>query len=240
MGKSPSFPKRDVSSLEFVLSAAAPTPMELIESLGRDWKVGYAESYGLTETSPVITTTHHSRTRPGSCGRVMGDTALKVTCPLGKPLPEGEVGELWAHGTAISAGYFKRPEATAAVFTEDGWFRTGDIARIDADGYVYIVDRIKDMINVGGMKVYPRDVEEVLHRHPAVADAVVIGVPDPDRGEVVKAFVVRRPGVPCTAQELIDTLRPVLAAFKVPREIEFTEEIPRSPSGKALRRLLRS
>lgn len=240
MGKSPSFPRRDLSSLEFVLSAAAPTPLELIEHLRRDWKVGYAESYGLTETSPVITTTHHAHTRPGSCGRPMGDTTLKVVGPLGKPLPDGEIGELCAQGTAIFAGYFKRHEATAAVFTEGGWFRTGDIARIDPDGYVYIVDRIKDMINVGGEKVYPRDVEEVLHRHPAVADAVVIGIPDADRGEVVKAYVVRKPGVPCTAEELIETLRPVLAAYKVPREIEFTEEIPRSPSGKALRRLLRS
>jgi long-chain acyl-CoA synthetase len=233
MAKSPTIRERDLSSLEFVLSAAAPMPMELLETVRRDWKVGYAESYGLTETSPVITTTHHAALRPGSCGRAMGDTELKVVGPAGSS------GELWARGTAIAAGYYKKPEATAAVFTADGWFCTGDVARIDADGYVYIVDRLKDMINVGGEKVYPRDVEEVLHRHPAVADAVVVGVPDEDRGEAVKAYVVRRPGVACTADDLIDALRPVLASYKVPREIEFTEEIPRSPSGKALRRLLR-
>src|SRR5262249_19871834 len=138
-----------------------------------------------------------------------------------------------------SAGYFHQPEATAAVFTRDGWFRTGDVARIDADGYVYIVDRLKDMVNVAGEKVYPRDVEEVLHRHPAVADAVVVGVPDPDRGEAAKAFVVRKPGTACPAEELIEFLRPALADFKLPRSVEFIEEIPRSPSGKALRRLLR-
>ncbi len=230
---------RDLSSLEFVLSAAAPTPLELIHVLRDIWKVGYAESYGLTETSPVITTTHHTEFLPGSCGRAMGDTKLKVVAPLGKPLEPGAVGELWAAGTAISAGYYQRPDATAAVFTPDGWFKTGDIARIDETGRVYIVDRLKDMINVAGEKVYPRDVEEVLHRHPAVADAVVIGIPDPDRGEVVKAYIVRKPGVACTPDDLIDFLRPILASYKVPREIEFTEEIPRSPSGKALRRLLR-
>jgi long-chain acyl-CoA synthetase len=168
----------------------------------------------------------------------MGDTELKVVGPLGRVLGQGETGELWARGTAISSGYFNRPDATMDVFTPDGWFRTGDIARIDAEGYVYIVDRLKDMINVAGEKVYPRDVEEVLHRHPAVADAIVVGVPDLDRGEAVKAFVVRNPGVPCTAEELIASLAEVLAPYKVPGRIEFTEEIPRSPSGKALRRLL--
>jgi long-chain acyl-CoA synthetase len=187
MNRCPRFETLDLSSLKLVLSAAAPTPLELINVLQERWRVGYAESYGLTETSPVITTTRHDELRPGSCGRAMGDTKLKVVDPHGKVLATGEVGELWASGTAIAQGYYRRPDATAAVFTKDGWFRTGDIAKIDSDGYVYIVDRLKDMINIAGEKVYPRDVEEVLHRHPAVADAVVIGVPDADRGEVVKA-----------------------------------------------------
>ncbi len=239
MTKSPTAGTRDLSSLRLVLCAAAPMPLELIEALRRDWKVGFAESYGLTETSPVITTTHHSATRPGSCGRAMGDTALKVADACGRALPIGEVGELWAHGTAIASGYYGRPDATAAVFAADGWFRTGDIARVDVEGYVTIVDRLKDMINVAGEKVYPRDVEEVLHRHPAVADAVVLGVPDPDRGEVVKAYVALRAGHDCSADALIDYLRPLLAAFKVPRSIELVPSVPRSASGKALRRLLR-
>ena len=177
--------------------------------LRRDWRVGYAESYGLTETSPVITTTTPAAMRPGSCGRAMGDTELKVVDAEGNALPAGEVGELWARGTAISAGYYRQPEATAAVFTPDGWFKTGDLVRIDDEGYVYIVDRAKDMINVGGEKVYPRDVEELLHRHPAVADAVVVGVPDPDLGEVVKAYVALNPGHVLTADEVIAYLRPV-------------------------------
>jgi long-chain acyl-CoA synthetase len=239
MARSPDIDQRDLSSLEYLLSAAAPTPLELIDVITNRWKLGYAESYGLTETSPVITTTHHTEMHPGSCGRAMDDTRLKVVDPSLRELPMGQVGELWVSGTAISAGYYKKPEATAAVFTADGWFRTGDIARIDPDGYVYIVDRLKDMVNVGGEKVYPRDVEEILHRHPGVADAIVIGVPDPDRGEAVKAFIVRKQGSACSREELIDFLRPFLASFKLPRDVEFTEEIPRSPSGKALRRLLR-
>ncbi len=239
LARSPTIARRDLSSLRLVLSAAAPTPLELIEVLRRDWGVGYAESYGLTETSPVITTTHHSRNRPGSCGRAMGDTVLKVADFEGRPLAVGSIGELWARGTAIAAGYYKRPDATAAVFTRDGWFKTGDIVKMDDEGYVTIVDRAKDMINVGGEKVYPRDVEEVLHRHPAIADAVVIGVPHPDLGEVPKAFIVLNPGYRLTVEEAIAFVRPVLASFKVPRSVEFLDAIPRSPSGKALRRLLR-
>ena len=151
----------------------------------------------------------------------------------GITLPIGAVGELWARGTAISAGYYRQPEATAAVFTPDGWFKTGDLVRMDEEGYVFIVDRAKDMINVGGEKVYPRDVEELLHRHPAVADAVVVGVPDPDLGEIVKAYVALNPGHAWTADEVIAYLRPSLAAFKLPRLVEFVDAVPRSPSGKA-------
>jgi long-chain acyl-CoA synthetase len=239
MARSPGIVVRDRSSLRAVLCAAAPMPHELIDVLVRDWRVGYAESYGLTETSPVITTTTPAAMRPGSCGRAMGDTELKVVDAEGKALPAGAVGELWARGTAISAGYFQQPEATRAVFTADGWFKTGDVVRIDDEGYVYIVDRAKDMINVGGEKVYPRDVEELLHRHPAVADAVVVGILDPDLGEVVKALVVRGPGQALSADEVIAYLRPLVARFKVPRVVEFVDAVPRSPSGKALRRLLR-
>jgi long-chain acyl-CoA synthetase len=239
MAKSPSIARRSFANLRTVLSAAAPMPLELIDVLRSRWGVGYAESYGLTETSPVITTTPFDQMRPGSCGRAMGDTELKVAGPAGEPLPAGATGELWARGTAISAGYFRRPEATAEVFTADGWFKTGDIACIDTDGYVTIVDRLKDMINVAGEKVYPRDVEEVLHRHPAVADAVVVGVPDADRGEVVKAVIALKQGCCWSAEEVVEYLKPALASFKLPRSVEFVDAIPRSPSGKALRRMLR-
>jgi long-chain acyl-CoA synthetase len=237
--RSPSAARYDRSSLRVVHSAAAPMPAELIAALRDDWKVGYAESYGLTEVSPVITTTAPADMRPGSCGRAMGDTELKVVDVEGRTLPVGEVGELWARGTAVSAGYFGRPDATAEVFVDDGWFRTGDIVRMDADGYVFLVDRAKDMINVGGEKVYPRDVEEVLFRHKAVADVVVIGAPDPVLGEVPCAVVALKAGQTTTSEELIAFLRPCLASFKIPRDIKFVDVVPRSPSGKALRRLLR-
>ncbi len=239
LNRSPTIKSRDLSSLRTVLCAAAPMPMELIDVLTKSWRVGYAESYGLTETSPVITTTTNAEMRPGSCGKAMGDVELKVVGPEGMTLPTGEVGELWARGTAISLGYYGRPDATAEVFVEGGWFRTGDVVRMDEDGYVYIVDRSKDMINVGGEKCYPRDVEEVLFRHPAVADAVVVGMPDDILGEVVKAVVALKPDATLTAEELVAYLRPSLATFKLPRAVEFVESVPRSPSGKALRRLLR-
>jgi long-chain acyl-CoA synthetase len=238
--KSPTIDRRDRSSLRVVLSAAAPMPLGLIEVLRRDWGVGYAEAYGLTETSPVITTTNAREMRPGSCGRAMGDTRLKVADPLGNPLPVGSVGELWAQGTAVSAGYYRRPDETARVCMPDGWLRTGDIGRIDEEGYVYVVDRAKDMINLGGEKVFPHDVEEVLHRHPAVADAVVVGVPDPDFGEAVKAYIVLEPGFAWSADEVIAYLKPILARFKLPRQVEFITAIPRSASGKVLRRQLRT
>lgn len=240
MTRSPARTGRDLSSLRVVHSAAAPMPAELISALHDDWKVGYAESYGLTEVSPVITTTTADEMRIGSCGRAMGDTELKVVDPDGRTLGVGEVGELWARGTAVSAGYYHRPEATAEVFVADGWFRTGDIVRMDEEGYVFIVDRAKDMINVGGEKVYPRDVEEVLFRHPAVADAVVFAAPDPILGEVPRAVIALKPDAKATEEELIQFLRPLVATFKVPRSIEFVAAVPRSASGKALRRLLRS
>ncbi|MFO0917608.1 MAG: AMP-binding protein [Planctomycetaceae bacterium] len=237
--RSPARRARDLRSLHVMHSAAAPMPAELIAALRDDWQVGYAESYGLTEVSPVITTTPAEQMRPGSCGRAMGDTELKVVNGEGRTLAVGEVGELWARGTAVSAGYYKRPDATAEVFVADGWFRTGDIVRLDEEGYVYIVDRAKDMINVGGEKVYPRDVEEVIFRHPAIADAVVVAAPDPVLGEVPRAVVALKPGEELSAEALVAFLRPKLATLKLPRTVEFVSAVPRSASGKALRRLLK-
>ncbi|HLT59454.1 MAG: AMP-binding protein [Limnochordales bacterium] len=229
-----------LASLKVAHSAAAPTPVELIDRLRTDFGIQYAESYGLTETSPVITTAHWRETRPGSCGKAVGDTELKVVAPGGTPVGPGEAGELWARGTAIMLGYWRRPDATAQAITPDGWFKTGDIVRMDGDGYVYIVDRVKDMINVAGEKVYPREVEEVLHAHPALADAAVVGVPHPDKGEVPKAYVVPKPGAAVSADEIQAYCRERLARFKVPAEVEFVAEIPRSASGKTLRRKLRA
>ena len=133
-----------------------PDPVELIAKLRGEFGIEYAESYGLTETSPVITTAPYALTKPGSCGKAMGDTELQVVSADGRVLGTGEIGELWACGTAIMLGYWRRPDVTAEAITPDGWFKTGDIVRMDSDGYIYIVDRQKDMINVAGEKVYPR------------------------------------------------------------------------------------
>ncbi len=239
MLSSPSIAKRDIRSIRFVLSAAAAMPVDLIEALENRFGIGYAEAYGLTETSPVITTAPFTETRRGSCGKAMGDTQLKVCDDQGCEVPQGERGELWARGTAIMLGYLNKPEATNEVITRDAWFKTGDIVRIDADGYVYIVDRKKDMINVGGEKVFHREVEEVIRLHPKVADVAIVGVPDPQRGEVPKAIVVPKPGENIAGEEIVEFCRERIASFKVPREVTFASEIPRSASGKTLRRVLR-
>ena len=237
--KSPDMKKRDVSSLRFVLSAAAPMPVELIRTLQEEYHIQYAEAYGLTEVSPVITTAPYTKTRPGSCGYAMGDTELRVVNEKGEEVPRGTPGELWCRGTAVMKGYLNKPEATREVIGPDGWFHTGDIVTMDPDGYVYIVDRTKDMINFGGFKVYPREVEEVLHTHPKIRDAAVVGVKDEVKSELVKAFIVVKEGEKVTEEEISRFCREKMASYKIPRVVEFVDQIPRSASGKTLRRILR-
>jgi long-chain acyl-CoA synthetase len=239
MCKSPDMKKRDISSLRFVLSAAAPMPVELIRTLKEEYHIEYAEAYGLTEVSPVITTAPYTKTRPGSCGYAMGDTQFRVVNEKGEDVPLGEPGELLCRGTAVMKGYLNKPEATRAVIDEEGWFHTGDIVTMDKDGYVYIVDRTKDMINFGGFKVYPREVEEVLHKHPKVRDAAVVGIKDEVKSELVKAFIVPKGGEKLTEEEIIQFCREKIASYKIPRVVEFVDQIPRSASGKTLRRILR-
>ena len=238
-------PKRaqyDLRSIRICLSGSAPLPMEVAKQFEANTGGSLVEGYGLSETSPV---THanpiRGERRPGSIGlpvpstdqRVVDlDTGTKVLSPM-------EEGELCIRGPQVMLGYYHQPEETALVL-KDGWFRTGDIAYIDTDGYCFIVDRKKDMINVGGLKVYPREVEEVLFQHPAVADAAVVGVPDPDLGEVVRAFVVTKPGATVTGDELIQFVRERLAHYKAPRFVEFRTALPRSGVQKVLRRELRA
>ena len=180
--------------------------------------------------------------RLGSIGLPLPETDQRVV-DLEDPtkvLTGTEVGELCVRGPQVMVGYYRQREETALVLTADGWLRTGDVARLDADGYAYIVDRKKDMINVAGMKVYPREVEEVLFQHPAVADVAVVGLPDVAHGEVVKAFVVRTPGSSVSAEELIAFVRERIAHYKAPRTVEFRESLPRSAIQKVLRRVLRA
>ncbi len=238
-------PKRaeyDLRSIRICLSGSAPLPLEVAKQFEATTGGSLVEGYGLSETSPV---THanpiRGERRAGSVGLPVPNTDQRVVdLETGtRPLPPMEAGELCVKGPQVMAGYYHQPEETAAVL-RDGWFRTGDIAYLDADGYCFIVDRKKDLINVGGMKVYPREVEEVLFQHPAVADAAVVGVPDAELGEVVRAFVVARAGTNPTAEELIQFVRERVAHYKAPRVVEFRNSLPRSGVQKVLRRELRA
>ncbi len=241
----PDSSRYDLSSLGPSRTSAAPLPEAVKEAfdkvVGREVLI---EGYGLTETSPLTHVNPPQRARLGSIGVPLPDTDARVVDPddRTKELAVGEVGELALRGPQVMRGYWKRPDATAEVML-DGWFHTGDLARMDDDGYFYIVDRIKDVINAAGFKVWPREVEEVLYRHPLVHMAAVAGTADPYRGETVKATIVLKDDTPQPEETIRDSLiahcRTQLAAYKVPRIIEFRDSLPVSSAGKVLRRELR-
>ncbi|MHB8158122.1 MAG: long-chain-fatty-acid--CoA ligase [Desulfocucumaceae bacterium] len=237
----PNIASINVKSIKFCLSGSAPLPVEVTQKF-EELTGGYlVEGFGLSETSPV---THCNPTvgvrKVGSIGLPLSDTVCKIVdLETGeKEVPPGEIGELCITGPQVMKGYWNMPEETAKTL-KDGWVYTGDIAKMDEDGYFYIVDRKKDMIIAGGFNIYPRDVEEVLFEHPKVMEAVVAGVPDPYRGETVKAFIVLREGQEATSEEMIEYCKSKLAAYKVPRAIEFRSELPKTVVGKVLRRTLR-
>ena len=239
--RQPDLAKYEIRSIQYCLSGSAPLPLEVQRRFEELTGASLVEGYGLSETSPVTHVNPLSgERRPGSIGVPIPDTDHRVIdLETGsRVLGVNEEGELAVRGPQVMLGYYHQPEETAAVL-KDGWFRTGDIARIDADGFAYIVDRKKDMVNVGGMKVYPREVEEVLFQHPAVADVAVVGGPDPERGESVVAFVVKKPGATVTAPELIEFVRARIAHYKAPHRVEFRDALPRSGVQKVLRRVLR-
>jgi long-chain acyl-CoA synthetase len=236
----------DLSSIRVCLSGAAPLPLEVQERFQELTGSKLAEAYGLTETSPATHVNPLERNKIGFIGIPWPDTDARIVdVDTGeKELPVGEIGELIIHGPQVMKGYWQRPTETANVLREHPdlgpgpWLHTGDIARMDEEGYFQIVDRKKDMIICGGFNVYPRDVEEVLFKHPAVQEAGVIGLPDEYRGETVKAFVVLKEGTTATEQEIIDFCREHLAKYKVPTAVEFRTELPKSTVGKVLRREL--
>jgi long-chain acyl-CoA synthetase len=230
----------DLSAVRFAISGGAPLSVEVLRRFEKRYGIPIYEGYGLTEAAPVLTENPLLGPRKvGSVGKPLPGVELKVVDEEGREVAAGEAGEIIARGANVMLGYLNRPDATAEVL-KDGWLYTGDLGRRDEEGYFYIVDRKKDLIIVGGLNVYPREVEDVMMAHPAVADAAVIGVPDPTRGEAPKAYVVLRPGVSCSRQELLRFVRERLAPFKVPRDVEFCEALPRSISGKVLRRQLES
>ncbi|MDR5708864.1 MAG: long-chain fatty acid--CoA ligase [Armatimonadota bacterium] len=235
----PELLRYDLHSIRVCISGAMALPQEVQRRWEETTGGKLVEGYGLTEASPV---THCNpilgHRRPGSIGVPLPDTDARVVDPeTGEEVPPGEVGELVVRGPQVMQGYLNQPEETAAALRE-GWLFTGDMVWQDPDGFFYIVDRKKEMINVGGLKVYPREVEEVLYRHPAVQEAAAIPAPDLERGEVVKAFVVLRPGMQASAEELIAHCRRELAPYKVPRMVEFRDQLPKSLIGKVLRRVL--
>ena len=236
-------PKRkqyDLSSIDSCISGSAALPVEVQEKFEEETGGKMVEGYGLTEASPV---THGNflwgLRKKGSIGVPWPDTdATIISLENGERLPHGEIGEIALKGPQIMKGYWNNPEETKRTFNEDGWLLTGDLGYMDEDGYFYVVDRKKDMIIAGGFNIYPREVEEVLYEHPAIQEAVVVGIPDPYRGETVKAYIVLKKDVEVSEQELNEFARKHLAAFKVPRVYEFREELPKTIIGKVLRRVL--
>jgi long-chain acyl-CoA synthetase len=236
----PEVKKYELSSIKACISGSAPLPLEVQEKFEALTGARLVEGYGLSESSPV---THcnpiYGMRKVGSIGIPFPDTDCCILdLETGeRPLPAGEVGELAIRGPQVMLGYWNRPEETRATL-KDGWLRTGDVARMDEDGFFYIVDRKKDLIVAGGYNIYPREVEEVLYMHPKVKEVAVVGVPDPYRGETVKAFIVLKEGGQATAEEIEAFCRQHLAAYKVPRLVEFRSELPKTIVGKVLRRLL--
>ena len=237
----PDVKKYDLTSIKFCISGAAPLPVEVCERFEELTGGKLVEGYGLTETSPV---THanplYGKRKVGSIGLPFPNTECQIAnLETGEgALPAGETGELCIRGPQVMKGYWNNPEETEKCL-KGGWLYTGDIAKVDEEGYFYIVDRKKDMIIIGGFNVYPRDIDEVLFRHPKVRDAVAVGIPDPYRGESVKAFVVLNEGETATEEEILAFCRDHLAKFKVPTTVEFRKELPKSMIGKILRKTLR-
>lgn len=240
LAKHPLVDQFDLSSLKVIMSAAAPLGAEVAEAVrNRLGGCAVIQGYGMTELSPLTHVTPHRAPRPGAVGVSAPNTATRIVNPETlQDCAPGEEGEVWVKGPQVMLGYLNRPEATEAMI-RDGWLRTGDLGVVDADGYLTIRDRLKELIKVKGFQVAPAEIEAQLLDVPGVADCAVIGVPDDEAGERPMAFVVRQAGSEITAEALVDALRGRLASYKLPSRIAFIEAIPKSASGKILRRVLR-
>jgi long-chain acyl-CoA synthetase len=239
---------RDYSRLRSIAYGASPITTPVLKAALRTFRCPLFGCYGLTETTGTVVRLEPADHDPDgprehllrSAGRPYPWVELRIADPdSGAALGPGEWGEVWMRAPNVMAGYFNRPEETAAALTPDGWLRTGDGGYVDDEGYLFLTDRIKDMIVSGGENVYPIEVEEALAQHPAVADVAVVGTPDERWGETVTAFVVTRADQGCSADDLVAFARERLAGYKLPRVVEFVDELPRTPSGKVLKRELR-
>ena len=227
----------ELAHLRVCISGGAALPVEVLHRFEERFGSEILEGYGLSETSPVASFNRPGRDRkPGSIGYPVTDVEMQVVDRSGAPVPVGEVGEIAIRGHNVMKGYWHKPDATAEVLDGEGWFRTGDMGRVDADGFYFIVDRKKDLIIRGGFNIYPREVEEVLYEHPDVAQAAVVGISHPAYGEEVGAAVVLRPGATVTEAELRDFVKGQVAAYKYPRVVWFLDALPLGPTGKVLKR----
>jgi long-chain acyl-CoA synthetase len=229
----------DVSSLRVCISGGAALPVEVLRGFEQEFGCVILEGYGLSETSPAASFNHpHQERKVGSIGTPIEGVQMRVVDGGGREVPVGEVGEIAIRGHNIMRGYWRRPEATAEAIP-DGWFRSGDLGRVDDDGYFFIVDRKKELIIRGGFNVYPREVEEVLYEHPAVGEAAVIGLPHESLGQEVAAAVALKPGAQATPEEIRDYVKGQVAPYKYPRHVWIVQVLPKTATGKILRREIR-
>ena len=226
------------ATVRMALTGAARMPEDATERLKRKFNIDLREGYGLTEAAPVVTSSVGIEPRRGSVGRAVEGLEVRVVDSEGDDVPVGDSGEVLVRGPNVFVGYWNDPVTTARVIDKDGWLHTGDVAMVDDDGYLYLVDRAKDLIIVSGFNVYPAEVEEVLKRHPAVLEAGVVGVPHPTTGEAVKAFVVLQKGASVDEDALIDHCHDHVARYKCPNKVLIVDELPRNTFGKLLRRSL--
>ncbi|MDP9220464.1 MAG: long-chain fatty acid--CoA ligase [Actinomycetota bacterium] len=226
----------DVSTLRTCVSGGAALPVEVLRGFEQAFGAMILEGYGLSETSPVVSFNHPDAERKaGSIGTPIEGVLMRLVDDQGEPVPDGEVGEIQVAGHGVMKGYWNNPAATE-VTIKDGWLNTGDVARQDDDGYYYIVDRKKDLLIRGGYNVYPREVEETLYEHPAVAEAAVVGIPHDSLGEEIGAAVALKAGATATPEEIRDFVKERIAAYKYPRHVWIVDALPKGPTGKILRR----
>lgn len=233
--------KTIAENLRIGISGASSLPIEIIKGIEAKYSIPIMEGYGLSETCPVATFNHlHKERKPGSVGTPIWGIEVKVVDDSDTEVPQGEVGEIVIRGHNVMKGYYNRPEATAEAFKSTSWFHSGDLGRMDEDGYLYIVDRVKDMIIRGGYNIYPREIEEVLLTHPAISLASVIGVPHSQHGEEVMAFVVPKPGQTINSEEIVNWSKEQMAAYKYPRIVDVRETLPMTATGKILKKELKA